>query len=100
MSSSWIALRESVNQACLDTLGRAVVYQPKVGDPKSITGIIRNDIRPESTDPGVWVFLFISIADLGFMPQTGDQVVIDSVAYKIYDVTDDNEGGATLGMHK
>ncbi len=112
--SRWANLVGLANQACLSLYGVPVTYTPAMetrlelaGIPVALTGIF--DDRLEEVvilgDGGSGVpavvprqTLEIRIADLGFDPLAGDEVVIDGVAYRIQEVRTNGVGMASLHL--
>ena len=97
---SWAAAVGALNAACLGSFGQSVTYEPAVGAPFAVTGILETGVRPEDAAPGVHAVLFVQLADFAQPPQRGDAVTIGATTYKVFEIEADGQGGATLGLHQ
>jgi len=88
----------ALNAACLAAFGREVVYCPAAGAPFTVTGVLETGVRLEETAPGTYAVLFLRLADLPHPPECGDEVEIDGVTYKVFEVEADAAGGVKLAL--
>ena len=96
----WTSLTDALNGIVTDTFGREVLYIPKVGDSRIVNGILEAVHQQEQNNPGIFALVFLRLAELAAPPERGDQVSIDSVAYKVFEIEADEVGGVRLGLHK
>jgi hypothetical protein len=89
-----------VDGACLRVFGREVTYLPEIGGQAAIRAVFQPAREVEDTSPGVYAVLFVRIADLAAAPVRGDEVEIDGVRYKVFDIEADAEGAAVLRLRK
>jgi hypothetical protein len=88
----------ALNTACLKTFGTAVSYQQGTAEPFPVSGIISKDTDEERHQDGVYLRLFVQLADFAVRPDHGDVVTIDGVAYTVFEVLTDAAGGAYLSL--
>jgi hypothetical protein len=89
-----------LDEACLRVFGREVLYLPEVGGQAVVRAVFQPAREAEDTSPGVYAVLFVRLADLPAAPVRGDEVEIDGVRYKVFDVEADAEGAAALRLRK
>jgi len=76
-----------------------VLYTPQSGVATSLRGILVRTSDDERRATSVYARLFVSLADLAATPASGDQVVVDSQTYKVFEVALES-GGAWLWLRK
>ena len=96
----WTSLTDALNGIVTDTFGREVLYVPKAGDSRTVKIIFETIPQQEQNSPGIFALVFLRLADLATPPERGDQISIDSVAYKVFEIEADEVGGVRLGLHK
>jgi hypothetical protein len=89
-----------MDEACLRVFGREVTYLPEAGGAAAIRAVFQAAREAEDASPGVYALLFIRLADLPAAPARGDEVEIDGVRYKVFDIESDPEGAAVLRLRK
>ncbi len=94
------SLLNSLNIAALTAFGREVTYSPQTGAPLPIRAIFQPSHEAEENSPGVYGALFIRMGDLPLRPTRGDEVTLDSIGYKVFDVEADASGGAVLRLRR
>ena len=82
-----------------------IKYRPMSGGTFTIRGIY--DEAWEEVDPETSVSLSVTQPNLGiklnelaFKPRSGDKLELRGCSYKVVDVREDGQGGATLFLHK
>jgi hypothetical protein len=88
----------ALNKACGKTFGSAVSYQQDAAAPFSVPGIVMKDSDEERHRDGLYIRVFVNLADFARPPDHGDVATIDGVAYTVFEVLADAMGGATLSM--
>mgnify|MGYP004000302855 CR=1 FL=1 len=82
-----------------------IQYRPKSGGTFTIRGIFDEtweEVDPEtfavvsSTQPNVG----IKSSELDFTPESGDEVEIMNILYRVIDIQEDGQGADTLFLHK
>jgi hypothetical protein len=89
-----------MDAACLRAFGRDIVYLPEVGGRLPLRGILERTREPEDASPGVYAVLFVRLGDLPAAPVRGDEVEIEGIRYKVFDIEADSEGGAVLRLRR
>ncbi len=89
-----------VDEACLRVFGREVTYLPEAGGQALIRAVFQPAREAEDASPGVYAVLFVRLAGLPAAPVRGDEVEIDGVRYKVFDIEADAEGAAVLRLRK
>lgn len=56
--------------------------------------------RWRNEPPGVYAVLFVRLTDLPGEPQRGDEVEVDAVRYKVFEIEADTSGSAVLRLRK
>lgn len=90
----------TLNKACIKAFGRAVSYQQGAAAPFSVSGIISKDTDDERHQDGVYLRLFVNLADFASRPDHGDVVTIDGTAYTVFEVLTDTAGGGYLSLRE
>ena len=98
--SDWGSLTNALNTSVLGAFGREVLYTPQVGNPMTVRAIFESTRETEENAPGVYAVLFVRLADLQQQPARGDEVLVDSVTYKIFDIEADTSGAAVLRLRQ
>lgn len=93
----------SVNQACLNTFGRAFVFRRIESSPPaesfSISGILESGIETEDMPPAegsTYARLWMQSGDIDPAPQKGDEIASGTTVYKIVRMEEDAGGGLWL----
>jgi hypothetical protein len=89
-----------MDEACLRVFGREVLYLPESGGQAVIRAVFQPAREAEDSSPGVYAVLFVRMADLPAEPVRGDEVEIEGVRYKVFDIEADAEGAAVLRLRK
>jgi hypothetical protein len=89
-----------VDEACLRVFGREVLYLPEAGGQAAVRAVFQPAREVEDASPGVYAVLFIRLAGLPAAPVRGDEVEIEGVRYKVFDIEADAEGAAVLRLRK
>jgi hypothetical protein len=90
----------ALNKACINTFGKAVSYQQGAAAPFSVKGIVMKLSDEEQHRDGLYARLFVNLADFAVAPDHGDVATIDGVAYTVFEVLADAQGGATLSLRE
>jgi len=98
--SSWHEAVKDLDAAVVQTFGREVLYLPEAGGAAAIRAVFQPAREAEEASPGVYGVLFIRLADLPAAPARGDEVEIDGVRYKVFDIETDAELGSVLRLRK
>jgi hypothetical protein len=98
--AGWISLLNGLNGAALAAFGREVMYSPESGAQTAIRAVFEPAHQAEESSPGVYAVLFVKLSDLPQSPARGDEVVVDSVLYKVFDVEADTSGAAVLRLRQ
>lgn len=90
---------------CTKTFGECVTYYPQKGGSFKINGIFDNEY--ESVDPDTeqvissnQPVLGVNLNDLDFEMRISDMIQIRNLMFKVIEVREDGQGGATLLLHK
>ena len=89
-----------VDEACLRVFGREVTYLPEAGGQALIRAVFQPAREAEDASPGVYAVLFVRLSDLPAVPVRSDEVAIEGVRYKVFDIEADAEGAAVLRLRK
>jgi hypothetical protein len=81
-------------------LCRAMSYQPAVGESFTVTGIVDRTSDQEMHANGIYVRLFVRLADFTVAPASADEVTIDSAVYTVFNVANDSGGGCWLSLRE
>lgn len=98
-------LSELALGAITKTLGEPVTYTPTAGSAASIKGVFNEKYEQVDPDTRATIStdqpnLLIRLSDLAAAPAEGDQVVIRTKTYKVFDWKPDGEGGSLLLLHE
>lgn len=87
------------------TFGEDVTFMPRVGGLYVIKGIFDNDY--EAIDPDTEEVISsnqpmvgINLHSLDVSPKQGDKFRVRNLTYKVIDVREDGQGGASCFLHK
>jgi hypothetical protein len=89
-----------VDEACLRVFGREVTYLLDAGGQAAVRAVFQPAREAEDASPGVYAVLFVRLADLPAAPLRGDEVEMEGVRYKVFDIEADAEGTAVLRLRK
>jgi hypothetical protein len=89
-----------LDAACLRVFGREITYLPEAGGQAAICGVFEATREAEDAAPGVYAVLFVRQADLPSAPNRGDEVEVDGVRYKVFEIEADSSGSAVLRLRK
>ena len=98
--ADFASLLNSLNGAALSAFGREVTYSPQTGAPAAIRAVFEPSHEAEEHAPGVYGVLFIRLCDLLRPPARGDEVTIDNLIYKVFDIEADVSGGAMMRLRQ
>ena len=98
--SDWVSLLDNLNSTALRVFGREVTYLPFTGEPVAIRAIVETAKQTEDTAPGVYALLFLRLGNLPRPPERGDEVSIDGLSFKVFDISADGSGGAVLRLRQ
>jgi len=98
--SGWEAAVSGLNAAVVRTFGREVLYLTEAGEPATVRAVFQAVREAEDVSPGVYAVLFVRLVDLPAPPVRGDEVEIEGVRYKVFDIEADAEGAAVLRLRK
>ncbi|MGB9610785.1 MAG: head-tail joining protein [Bryobacteraceae bacterium] len=98
--SGWEAAVRDLNAAVVDTFGREILYLPEAGSAAAVRAVFQPAREAEDASPGVYAVLFVRLAELPAAPVRGDEVEIENVRYKVFDIEADSEGAAVLRLRK
>lgn len=95
----------SVLRHCTSNFGEQVTYYPRDGGTKKIRAIFDNNY--ESVDPETeqvvssnQPMIGVNLNDAKFEMRINDQVQVRNLRYKVIEVREDGQGGASLFLHK
>jgi hypothetical protein len=89
-----------VDEACLRVFGREVIYSPEAGGEVTVRAIFNPTREAEGSAPGVYAVAFCREVDLPAPPVRGDEVTVDGMVYKVYDIEADHGGGLVLRLRQ
>ncbi len=99
--ADWTSLMDRLNRSVRDSFGREVQYvAAATGRAVTIKAIFQTTHEADAKASGNYAVAFVVIADLPAEPERGDQIVVSGVAYRVYEVENDNQGGARVGLHQ
>ena len=98
--SNWTSLADALNTGVLGAFGRDVVYLPQSGDQVTIRAIFQPTREAEDNAPGVYAVLFVRVGDLAQPPERGDEVSVDNLTYKVFDIEADTSGAVVLRLRQ
>ena len=89
-----------MNASSQQAFGTSVSYQPAGGAAFTVVGIPERTSDEEKQSAGVYLRLFVHLADFAEPPAQGDAVTIDGIAYTVFEVQEDSSGGARLSVRE
>lgn len=89
-----------LDEACLRNFGREVTYVPQAGGQAAVRAIFEATREAEENAPGIYAVVFLRASDLAAPPERGDEVAVDGVAYKVFDIEADHGGGLLLRLRQ
>jgi len=89
-----------INRHCISAFGQPVTYKPATGQSFETTAIVERATDEQRRATGVYARLFVNLADLAVPPAAGDEVIIASATYKVFQVMTDPAGGAWLSLRE
>ena len=98
--SGWEAAVRDLNAAVVNTFGRQVLYLPEAGGAATVRAVFQPAREAEDAAPGVYAVLFVRLTGLPAPPARGDEVEIEGVRYKVFDIEADAEGAAVLRLRR
>lgn len=98
--SDWGSLANALNTSVLGAFGREVVYTPQVGGPVTVRAIFESTREPEENAPGVYAVLFVRAGDLPQPAERGDEVTVDGVTYKVFNIEADTTGAVVFRLRQ
>jgi hypothetical protein len=98
--SVWSNFAALLTDACQQTFGEPVVYQPEAGEPVVVTGMVTRATEEEQQQDGVYLQLALTISDLATPPVRGDRATIQGVDYIVWRALADQAGGFNLGLRR
>ena len=98
--ADWTSLLDGLNSAVLGAFGREVTYLSQTGSQVTLRGIFENTREVQESSPGVYAVLFVQLADLPQPPERGDEVVVEGVNYKVFDIEADTSGAVVLRLRQ
>ena len=90
----------ALNTSCINAFGSPITYQQGAGAPFTITGVLQKDTDEERHQDGVYARLFVRLADFASRPDHGDEVVVNSLSYTVFEVSVDPTGAAWLRLRQ
>jgi hypothetical protein len=93
----------AARRAGIRRFGDLVTYQPRDGDPFSVSGVFTAphetiDVSAEATVSSNAPVLGVNLADFPSKPRNGDHLIRAERRYRVVNVKDDGEGGAALHL--
>lgn len=98
--ADWTSLLNGLTGAVLGSFGREFAYLPQTGGQAAIKGIFDNTREAQESVPGVYAVLFVRLADFAQQPVRGDEVLVDGVTYKVFDIEADTSGAVVLRLRQ
>ena len=98
--ADWTSLAGALNAGVLSAFGREVIYSPQTGQQATVRAIFEETHEAEENAPGVYAAVFLRASDLAAPPERGDEVIVDGVCYKVFDILADHAGGVVLRMRQ
>jgi hypothetical protein len=98
--SDWLNLSALLNDACQQTFGEPVVYQPEAEASFTVTGVVNRASDEELQADGVYLRLLVRLADFTVPPACGDEITIGSAIYTVFNVVNDSAGGCLLSLRE
>ena len=94
----WELAMGALNAVCLAAFGRDVTFRPATCASFTVAGVLETGARLEENAPGTYAVLFLRRADLPQGPERGDELEIDGVRYKVFEIEADAGGGMKLAL--
>ena len=98
--ANWSSLLGAMNSFALTAFGREVTYTPQLGPEFTVRVIFEAAREAEDVAPGVYAVAFLHSADLPASPERGDEIVVDGISYKVFDIEADHGGGVLLRLRR
>lgn len=98
--SAWSNFAALLNDACQQTFGEPVVYQPEAGEPVAVTGIVTRATEEEQQQDGVYLHLALAVSDFATPPVRGDRAMIQGVDYIVWQTLADQAGAYNLRLRR
>lgn len=98
--ADWTSLLNGLNSTVLGAFGREVTYLPQTGGLAAVRGIFENTHEAQENVPGVYAVLFVQLADFAQPPVRGDEVLVDGLTYKVFDIEADTSGAVILRLRQ
>lgn len=104
-----VDFRDRVNRvlkSCTNTFGESCLYYPPDRNGSyTLQGIFDNDYQAIDPDTEQVIsanqpVLGVNLFDLSFEIKKNGKIKLRNILYKIYEVREDGQGGASLLMHK
>jgi hypothetical protein len=89
-----------MDEACLRVFGRDVTFLPQAGGQATVRAVFQPAREAEDASPGVYAVLFVRLADLPAAPVRADEVEVEGLRYKVFDIEADAESAAVLRLRK
>jgi hypothetical protein len=97
--SNWPELSRLANDSAQLAFGTLISYQPAAGGGAfSVVGIADRTSDEQMQADGVYLRLFVHLADFSAAPEQCDEATIDGTVYRVFDVRVDTAGGAWLSL--
>ncbi len=97
---NWNSLLNGLNAHALGAFGRDVIYAPQFGTQFTVRAIFEATHVPEDTAQGVYAAAFVQAANFPVSPERGDDIIVDGVTYKLFDIEADQGGGLFLRLRQ
>ena len=98
--ADWTSLLQDLNTTVLSAFGREVTYLPQASSEFTLRAIFESAREVQENAPGVYAVLFVQLADCPQKPQRGDDVTVDDVTYKVFDIEADTSGAMLLRLRQ
>ena len=97
--SNWTAISQLATAAQQRVFGETVFYQPAAsGEAVTVIGIADRASDEQMQANGVYLRLFVHLGDFAVAPEQGDEVTMDRIVYRVFEVRVDTGGGAWLSL--
>src|ERR1700693_4094242 len=99
--ADWTSLSNALNTSVVSTFGTEVLYTPADSNvaAQTVRGILETPRTEEEAPLGMFAILFLRLPDLPAPPTRGDEVTVDQLTYKVFEIESDQAGGVRLGLH-
>ena len=98
--SVWSNFAALLTDACQQTFGEPVVYQPESGDSFTVTGMVTRASQEEQQQDGVYLHLLLVVSDFTAPPVRGERATIQNVEYIVWQTLMDQAGGYNLALRR